>query len=75
METEIIKVNSITNSMHSLFKNIAAKLKSNTNYDITVIMQPNNEPPLAASDPGKVEKDKRKHAVSFKNNIIFNEDL
>lgn len=43
METEIIKANSITHSLQSLFSNLAAKFQSKKNYDITVILQPNNE--------------------------------
>jgi len=53
METEVIKANSITNTMQSLLINLAAKFKSNKNYDITVIMQPNKETAISASDPGK----------------------
>ena len=44
METEIIKLNSVKNSLNSLFENLAAKFRPNKNYDVTVILQQNNDP-------------------------------
>lgn len=43
MSTEIIKLNSFKSNLQGLFNGLLAKFKSNNQYDITLVIQPNSQ--------------------------------